>query len=289
MNFYNKEYIKYNQENTSWKNGLFHATGILIILFLFQPFDLSDKDLKSKLLLYPGYALIAFFYNTAKFYLIRRILKSKTTWTLKKEIISLIAGMFPLALIIHFYSFWATVDMPFNIYWYLRLLYYTTSLYLLITILEYFYYSNRSADIQIEQLFSKIQLYSKQLETAKKENSRETIPISLEKGKLTVNRDKIIFIESKGNYLVFCFREKDGAIKKLMKRGRLHQVETDLENYMEFFRCHRAFIINLKKTQQIKGNSKNARLILENELEEIPVSRTYFKTLTQKLETITTV
>jgi hypothetical protein len=287
--FLKKAYTKYNQENASWKNGLFHAIVILIIFLLFQPFGFRDKDLKLKLLLFPGYSLIAFFYNMSKFYIIRRILKSKKTWTLKNEIVSLIVSMFPLVLIIHIYSYWVAGDLPLNIHWYIKLLYYANSLFILINVIEYLYYSNKSARIQIGHLSSQIQLYSQQIETAKKENTREAVIISLEKGQITINSEKLVFIESKGNYLEFCLRENDGVTKKLTKRGRLHQVETDLENCIEFFRCHRAFIVNLKKTKQIKGNSKNARLVFDDKLEEIPVSRTYFKTLTQKLGKITTI
>ena len=78
----------------------------------------------------------------------------------------------------------------------------------------------------------------------------------------------------------------NGEIKKLKKRGRLHQAESDLKDYPEFTRCHRAFIVNLKKAAQIEGNSKNATLILENKLHDIPVSRANFRTLKEKLEQI---
>ncbi len=287
--FLNKAYSKYNEENAAWKNGLFHALVILILLLVFQPFGFRDKDLRLKLLLFPGYSLIAFLYSTSKFHLIRKIIKTKKTWILKNEIISLLLSMFPLVLVIHIYTYFITGDMPFNIQWYTKLFYHTGSLFLLATVIEYFYYTNKSAGIQIGDLSSQIQLYSQQIVKAHKENTQDTIPISLEKGQLTVNREKLIFIESKGNYLDFHLFKSDGITTTLTKRGRLHQVETDLENHAEFFRCHRAFIVNLKKATQIKGNSKNARLILDDRLQEIPVSRTYFKPLTLKLENITTI
>ncbi len=160
---------------------------------------------------------------------------------------------------------------------------------MLANVIEYLYYSNKSAGIQIGGLSSQIQHYSQQIEAVKKENSQETVSISLEKGQFAVNREKLVFIESRGNYLEIHLRKSDGETAKLTKRGRLHQVETDLEDYIEFFRCHRAFIVNLNKTKQIKGNSKNARLILDDKIKEIPVSRTYFKTLNLKLEKITAV
>ncbi len=283
----NKTYTKYNDENASWKNGLFHALVILSLFLLLQPFGFRDKDWQLKLMLFPGYALIAFFNSMARFCIVKKVLKSKETWTLKKELVNLLLGMFPLVFIIHIYSYWVTGDMPFNLYWYVKLFYNTAILYILASIIEYFYYSNKSADSQIGDLSSQIQHYSQKIETAKKEDTRVTIALSLEKGELKVNREKLVFIESKGNYLEFHLYKDGEAITKLTRRGRLHRVETDLEKYIEFFRCHRAFIVNLKKAKQIKGNSKNARLILDDRLEEIPVSRTYFKALTQKLDKMT--
>jgi len=288
-NFLNKEYTKYNQENSSWKNGIFHAFVVLIIFLLFQPFGFRDKDLELKLILFPGYGLLAFLYNVSKFYLIRVFLKSKGALTLKNEIACLIVSMFLLVLIIHIFSYWATGDMPLNFQWYIKLYYYTTSLFIIASVIEYLYYNNKSADIHIGDLSSQLQLYAQQIEATRKENTNETIAVSLENGQLTVNREKLVFIESKGNYLEFHLLETDGENKKLIKRGRLHQMEADLENYQEFFRCHRAFIVNLKKIKLIQGNSKNARLILDDRFNEIPVSRSYFKTLTHKLEKITAI
>jgi len=63
----------------------------------------------------------------------------------------------------------------------------------------------------------------------------------------------------------------------------LHQAEKDLETFPEFLRCHRAFIVNLKHVKQIKGNSKNARIVFDQKLEEIPVSRSQFKIIKEQL------
>jgi DNA-binding LytR/AlgR family response regulator len=157
---------------------------------------------------------------------------------------------------------------------------------MIISVIEFLYYSNRSSDIKIEHLSSRFQLVSQQLDSVKKEYDLETVSISLEKDSIVVNKNKMIFIKSIGNYLEFYFRESNGQIKKLVKRGRIHQAEKDLEAFPEFLRCHRAFIINLKQTKQIKGNSKNARLVFDQKLEEIPVSRSQFKVLREQLDKI---
>ncbi|MDB4583591.1 LytTR family transcriptional regulator [Draconibacterium sp.] len=194
--------------------------------------------------------------------------------------------MLPFTFLIHLFTYWIAGDMPLNLYWYLKLLYHVSSLFLVIAVIEFLYYSYKSADVRIEDLSSQIQSVSQQLNNVKRENDNETVTISLEKDSFKINRNKMIFIQSIGNYLEFYLRETNGQIKKLTKRGRMHQAEKDLESCSEFFRCHRAFIVNLKQAKQIKGNIKNARLVFDDTLEEIPVSRSHFKTLKELLDKI---
>jgi len=286
MIFLNKEYTKYHPANKPWKNGLFSATVALLIFILFQPFGFGDKDLKLKLILFPAYSLLAYFYSTANFFIVRNILKSDKRWYAKNELLYLAISMLPVTFLVHLLSYWITGDLPFNLFWYLKILYHVSSLFLLIAGLEFLYYSYKSADIKIEHLSSRIKLVSRQLDNAKQEFDYETVTINLEKDSIDINRNKLVFIKSLGNYLEFYFRESDGQIKKLVKRGRMHQAEKVLEAFPEFLRCHRAFIINLKQAKQIKGNSKNTRLIFDQKLEEIPVSRSQFKTLKVHLDKI---
>jgi hypothetical protein len=286
MKFLNKEYAKYHPAHEPWKNGLFSATVVLFIFLLFQPFGFGDKDLVLKLILFPVYSLLAYFYSIADFFIVRHILKSKKRWSVKNELLSFAIGMLLFTFLVHLLSSWFTGDMPLNLYWYFKLLYHVSSLFLIIAVIEFLYYSNKSADIKIEHLSSRVQLVSRQLNSIKKESDFETVSISLEKDSIDINRNKMVLIKSIGNYLEFYFRESNGQIKKFVKRGRMHQAEKVLEAFPEFLRCHRAFIINLKQAKQIKGNSKNARLVFDQKLEEIPVSRSQFKSLKEQLDKI---
>lgn len=286
MKLLNTEYTKYNSEQKSWKNGLFSATVLLVVFVLFQPFGFREKDLALKLVLLPGFSLIAFLYSVTDFIIVRKIIKTKKRWTLINELLFLTVSMFPVTFVVHLISWWFTDDMPLNLYWYLKLFYHVSSLFLLIIIVEFLYYSSKSAGIKIEQLASRIDLVSHQPGSIKEDSKIETVTVSLEKDSIDINRNKMVFIKSIGNYLEFYFRESDGQIKKIVKRGRMHQAEKDMEAFPEFLRCHRAFIINLKQAKQIKGNSKNARLVFDQKLEEIPVSRAQFKTMKEQLDKI---
>ena len=286
MKFLDKEYTKYDSANEPWKNGFFLAAVVLSIFLLFQPFGFSDKDPDLKMILVPVYSLLAFFYSTSNFLIVRHILKSKKRWTVKNEIISIAIGLLPFTFLVHLLTSWITGDMPLNFYWYFKLLYHVASLFIIITAIEFLYYNNKSSGIKIEHLSSQVQLVSRKMDSVKPEPDFETASISLEKESIDINRNKMVFIKSIGNYLEFYFRETDGQVRKLVKRGRIHQVEKDLQAFPEFLRCHRAFIINLRQTKQIKGNSKNARLVFDQKLEEIPVSRSQFKIIKEQLDKI---
>ena len=286
MKSLNKEYTKYNPVHKPWKNGLFSAIVVLFIFLLFQPFGFGDKDLVLKLILFPCYSLLAYLYSATNVFIVRHILNSKRRWSVKNELLSFAIGMLPATLLVLLLSHWITGDMPLNLHWYFKLLYHISSLFLIIAVIEFLYYSNRSSDSKIEHLYSQLHVVLQQMGSTKQEPDSEIVSITLEKDSIDINRNKILYIKSIGNYLEFNFRESNDKIKKLVKRGRMHQAEKVLEAFPEFLRCHRAFIINLKQTKQIKGNSKNARLVFDQKIEEIPVSRSQFKTLKEQLDKI---
>lgn len=282
MNFFNKAYAKYAPENRAWLNGLFSASIVLLIFLLFQPFGFRDKDLQLKIILFPTYALLAFVQAQVVFFIVRQMIKKSRTWTLGHELISFLMGAVVLTIAIHLVTYWVVGDMPLSFQWYFKLLYHVTSLYLFIGIIEFYYYKHKSADISNQYISSQYELAKQKLDNVQK----EVITISLEKEHIKVSRDKIIFIKSMGNYVEFYLREQDGNISHMSKRGRIQKAEKDLVPYTEFFRCHRAFIINLKQVIRLKGNMKNAMVIFEDGLEKVPVSRTSYTTLKERLEQV---
>ena len=79
------------------------------------------------------------------------------------------------------------------------------------------------------------------------------------------------------------FYLKDDKVNQQLIRGRIKQMEIDLKPYKEFFRCHRAFIINLKYIASTTGNSQGLKLKLSPTDQPIPVSRGNVKKLKQQM------
>lgn len=98
------------------------------------------------------------------------------------------------------------------------------------------------------------------------------ITSQLKKESLSFIPSQLLYAESDGNYVRFCLIKDENMIEKTI-RNSISNVEKQLSGYPEFFRTHRAFIVNLKKVQRKLGNSAGYRLKLSDAETEIPVSR----------------
>ena len=88
----------------------------------------------------------------------------------------------------------------------------------------------------------------------------------------------LICISSQDNYVEFIYL-KDTNVRKELLRSTLSRVEDMLSGNPDFFRCHRAFIINLKKIKSVEGNSQGYRVRMDEIHEPIPVARQKNKAL----------
>jgi hypothetical protein len=95
---------------------------------------------------------------------------------------------------------------------------------------------------------------------------------------LRLSRAQIYLIEAEANYIMVFWKEKNEKLEKALLRMPIGTAEKVLENYPEFFRCHRSFIINLDEIRkiegnQITGNSRGLQVKLSLLDREVPVAR----------------
>lgn len=286
MNFLFINYPKYREENKSWKNSILTFILVLTVFLIFQPFGFEDKDLYIKILLFPEYAFLGFLWSSLNFVFVRYIANKRDKWKVKDEILLLLTSTTLLSTAVHLLTHFAVDDMPLSFIWFLTLFYHVFSIILVVVAFEFYYYINKEQKSNNDKLLEKYKdLKHKHLISTKKEVA--SISLSFENEQLEINREKIIYIQSNGNYLELYIREPKNEIIKIVKRGRLHKIENDLSQYPEFFRSHRAFIINLNHIVKLKGNSKNAEIVFDNICNRIPVSRTNYSTLKDIIEKIT--
>ncbi|MEM1002193.1 MAG: LytTR family transcriptional regulator DNA-binding domain-containing protein, partial [Bacteroidota bacterium] len=69
------------------------------------------------------------------------------------------------------------------------------------------------------------------------------------------------------------FFEEDGNIKQTIFRNTLGAINEQASFLMY---CHRSYLVNISNIKRIKGNSQNAKITFEYDL-EIPLSNTHYK------------
>jgi DNA-binding LytR/AlgR family response regulator len=100
------------------------------------------------------------------------------------------------------------------------------------------------------------------------DNDRET---------LEVDPEDILFIESEGNYVEVTFIGENNDIERALLRSSLKRVVKQLRGFPFLFKCHRSYIVNVKRIKRTNGNAQGYKLHLEGADKEIPVSRSYLK------------
>jgi len=84
--------------------------------------------------------------------------------------------------------------------------------------------------------------------------------------------DDVQYLAAADNYVQVFYLE-NGELKNRMLRTTLKKMEDALSDYPQFFRCHRTYLVNLNKVQQVSGNAQGYRLQLASQAETVPVSR----------------
>ena len=112
----------------------------------------------------------------------------------------------------------------------------------------------------------------------------EAIVFTSENGKeqFSIAPDDLRYITSADNYVRFHFI-KDHRPASHLLRNTLRKAEEVLAAYPQFFRCHRAYIVNLHAIEHVSGNAQGYKLQVKDVEELIPVSRSLNARLSEVL------
>lgn len=97
--------------------------------------------------------------------------------------------------------------------------------------------------------------------------------------KLSLSPENLYYIESDDNYIKVWYSDNRGEIKQYMLRCRLKTVEESFKG-SGLVRCHRKYIVNIKKVKVLRKESDGYVLDLDNEaIPVLPVTKTYTDTV----------
>jgi len=103
---------------------------------------------------------------------------------------------------------------------------------------------------------------------------------------LTVPPTSLRYMTAADNYVQVYYLNTEGVLVQHLLRSTLKRVASELDGICSFFRCHRAFIVNLEQVEQVFGNAQGYRLKLRNVPDPIPVSRRFQGKLAEQMSKV---
>ena len=97
---------------------------------------------------------------------------------------------------------------------------------------------------------------------------------------LRLEKDDLLFIKAVENYVEICFVDNHKKVISKTFRQTLSNVAKQLP-FLE--KCHRSYLVNLDTIAAIIGNSQSATISFIVGEKEIPLSKTYYKHLKNKV------
>jgi len=262
-------------EPTGFKATLQSSFGaglvVFLVLILFQPFSIDS--IGSKLYLFAGvYGIITFvtalLWDVVLVYLLK-IQKDIPAWTFKNWLLSVFCMILMIALANSvFTSFLQKQTLDLGI------LYNGVVSTMTVAIIPTFLFGAINIINNLrknEKIASEISATEPNLESAsesiqlKSDGQSET---------LSFNSNEFLFAEAQQNYILLVFF-KQNTIHKEMIRYTMKRLEEELAAF-NIVRCHRSYLVNKNKIENITGNAQGLKLFLSNYPETfIPVSRSF--------------
>ncbi|GEP52247.1 hypothetical protein FNO01nite_29190 [Flavobacterium noncentrifugens] len=91
---------------------------------------------------------------------------------------------------------------------------------------------------------------------------------------LSLEKEDLLYIKAVENYIEICYVDQGKSIRSKTFRQTLSNVCEQLP-FLE--KCHRSYLVNTNAIVFISGNSQSARISFRVGEKEIPLSKTYYK------------
>lgn len=272
----------FSSQVSFWKSSGGVLLAVIFILGVFQPFGISTlaaPDVCIVVVLAAVASLLGLFITL---FLFPRIFKRYyTRWTVGKNILSTVLTVFVVGLangLVPLLFEWMAMG---NIapYWGSRFLYLFGAVIAVSPFpvaVTAFLEQNQSLKRHLEEVQEMNRNLCNHLAAAEPPVS-DTPLLSLAgttRDSVEVRPEELLYLEACGNYVKVNYSQ-GGQVRQKMLRTTLKQMEETLSPYPYLVRCHRAFLVNLDRVQEAKGNSQGYRLGFRETSDEVPVSRAY--------------
>lgn len=273
-----------------WKVVLISSLVVFLILLVLQPFGISGIE-GHKFWILLGFMGVTVVFLSIPVYLFACLFPEfykEEGWTVWKQIVNLLMVILFIAVGNWLYS---TFVFGWGLRWDVFCVFalFTLVIGLFPTVLFILLNQNRLLAIHLEEATEmNLHLQRSVSATESIETTEIVSLLSFQGGtreSLELDSKDLLYIESDGNYIRVNY-QKGGRTMQCLLRMTMKQAEEVTGGSPLVAKCHRAFLVNLRKVVKVSGNSQGYRLLLEGCPEEIPVSRAYSKQVKELMETI---
>lgn len=244
---------------------------LTVFMILYHPFDASGSrwfNFRVSMFVYSlGASLIALFIIL----LLKRtrFFGRKKRWTLSRELLSIYIVLQGMGIAVFLLGF-IMEDNSTMSRWNLHTFLDSCKNTILIGIIPFMYFT--ATNYRYLLVGDGPAFFDMEEESEDKAGPLIHVSSSLKKESLSFRVNELLFLSSDGNYVDFYLRG-DKTPRKIPIRNSISNIEQQFREIPHYFRCHRAFIVNLKTVVSKKGNALGYQLTLQDCPHKIPVSR----------------
>lgn len=273
----NKPYPLLTNKRDKFILAFSFALFVFLFLLIFEPFD-SHKIPYQKPLFFAGFGLCTFIGLCITYFLFPALISkifNPEKWQIKKEIGYLMSSFLVITILNYFYyDSFIPRDVGLKSIW--EFLGITTviglfPMVILIFILER-KLSKKNSDDAADWSKS---ILTKELSSVD-DKQISIAPESLKSSPLHLNLRDFVFAKSDNNYTTIFYLENE-ALQKSLIRLSIKNLEQQLSKYSTIVRCHRSYLVNKQKISALKGNARSLVLKVEQYPGVIPISRQFPK------------
>ncbi|RLD64274.1 MAG: hypothetical protein DRJ01_01260 [Bacteroidetes bacterium] len=259
LQFLKKSYPFNDDLRHNAKIIFFISLGVLAFLLIFQPIEISSFSKKEIFYLVTGLAVSTFLVLSFNLIILPSLFPKifrNNGWNIKKEIIWNLWILLAISSSdFMFYSkLFGVFDINFNDIVKIILLGVLPVAVLIII--------NQERLLKAH-LKSAQQLNKKLIESKQQKEKFINFESDYKKDKLIIKLNSLILIKSADNYIEVYY-ESNGLVKKQMIRTTLQKAQELIHEYDFIVRCHRTFIVNINRIDEIQGNSQGYKLFFKN-------------------------
>jgi len=246
---------------------------VFLFLFIFKPFGLQVLSGKELIKLACGYGSVTTTYLIIHLFVLAIFIR-ENIWTVEKDIINslIIIAMIGLCnYIFHSIYFSKTFIL-------VKLLQFQLEA-LAISFLPVSFITLLKQNILLKKYLQEAEAINQKkakLFSGSSDDKIITVSAQNPQNDFTCNGNDIFYLQALDNYVIIYFIQ-DSKDKKEVIRTTLKKAKENLNEYPNFFHCHKSYIVNLDKVIKVSGNAQGLRLHFDYIDEIIPVSRQLHK------------